>query len=804
MPHIHRFGRFELRPHERVLLHDGEPRPLGARALDVLIALVQAEGALITKEQLLQSAWPGLVVEEANVHVQVSHLRKLLGARAIATVASLGYRFALPREGRPGLGAPHNLPAERTRFIGREALLDEAAQRLAQTRLLTLTGIGGSGKTRLALRLGAELLGRYPDGVWFVDLAALGDGAQVALPLARALGVTLAADRAVPELLAARVQGSTLLVVLDNCEHLLDEVAQLTSLLLASSADLRVLATSREALGLAGESVLPVGPLALPPSNASPARLAEAEAVRLFIERAREAQPGLGSDLENLDTAAAICRRVDGIPLAIELAAAQLRVLAPSQLLALLEERFQLLVGGRRALPRQQTLGAVVRWAWDRLDASGQRLLAALAVCSGGCDLATAAALQGEGLAPVALVDGLLRLSALSLLRVERADASLDGAQTRYTLLETVRQFALEQLQSNDAAALRQRHCAHFLALAETEERSLMQVPEPGRVIEHLDAERDNLLQALAWCRQTGDSRSELRFVVALRHYWGARGLLPLGHGLSQSALARAPAQPYTLERCAALAATAQLAQMMGQHEEARGLIEQQVAAARVLGDDEWLGAGLGLLSDQQRRQGDLEGATRSLHEACEASRRCGDERRLSNALGSLATVAKMAGRMEEAWQGCLDQLALRRSQPHRYGVGVAVLNCASMAVERGQVEVARAYLAEGLQISRQVCSRHLTQALVTIAAEWAALRDQHALATRLGAADRAQREVLQMPLDADCTQQRQAYQQEASIALGAARCDAEVEAGSSATHEQTLIWVDTALGAAAAVVPGG
>ncbi len=800
MPNTHRFGRFELRTQERLLLQDGEARPVGARALDVLIALLDAGGALVSKDQLLQQAWPGLVVEEANVHVQVSQLRKLLGARAIATVAPLGYRFAMPLDGHGGhCATPHNLPAERTRFIGREAPLDDAAQRLGQARLLTLAGIGGCGKTRLALRLAAELQPRFPDGVWFVDLAALEDGSQVALALARVLAVAQAAGTSTQDLLAARVHGSTMLVVLDNCEHLLDAVAELATLLLAASADLRVLATSREALGLPGESVMPVRPLALPPAGALPAAVAQAEAVRLFCDRARDALPGFAAEGEALATAAAICRRVDGIPLAIELAAAQLRVLAPAQVLTLLEERFQLLVGSRRSLPRQQTLHAVVSWSWDRLAVGEQHLLSALALCSGGCDLATAAALQGEADAPVALVEGLGRLQALSLLQVEHASPKAGQATARYTLLETVRQFALEQLHGSGLAApLRQRHAAHFLALAEAEERRLMEAPDPGRVIEHLDAERDNLLQALAWCRQSGDSPSELRLVVALRHYWGARGLLPLGHELSIAALSRAPATPPSRERCAALAAAAQLAQWMGRREEAAALIQQQVAAARALGDDEMLGAGLYLQGEQHRALGDLDAASRSLQEACEASRRCGDQRRLGNALGGLATVARVAGRMEEAWQRCLDLLALRRSQPHRFGVGVALLNCGSMAVERQHAELAQPYLAEALQIGREVHSRYLTQALVTGTAEWAVLTGDVALATRLNAADRAQRRLLQMPLDAEGTAQQAAQLEDARSSLGDVRCAAETEAGSVVTHEETLAWAAVALGAKA------
>jgi predicted ATPase/DNA-binding winged helix-turn-helix (wHTH) protein len=810
MPHIHRFGRFELRTQERLLLQDGQVRPLGARALDVLIALVESAGALVSKEQLLQQAWPGLVVEEANVHVQVSLLRKVLGARAIATVAPLGYRFAMLCDGAAAQAAPNNLPAERTRFIGREALLDEAAQRLGQTRLLTLTGIGGSGKTRLALRLANELQARFPDGVWFVDLAALEDPSQVALSLARALGLAQSADTPMHDLLAARLHGSTTLVVLDNCEHLLDAVCTLATTLLAASPELRVLATSREALGLVGESVVPVRPLNLPAPGAEPTTVAQAEAVRLFVDRANAALPGFVAQGELLATAAAICRRVDGIPLAIELAAAQLRVLAPVQVLAFLEERFQLLVGSRRSLPRQQTLRAVVRWSWDRLDPDEQHLLMVFALCNGGCVLATAAALHDDAMAPVALVPGITRLADMSLLQIERptgggngngngygtANDSADTA-ARYTLLETVRQFAMEQLHtSGQAAASRNRHRDHFVALAEDGERQLMLVADPGPTVERIADERENLLQALAWCRQSDDSQSELRMVTALRYFWASHGLLPMGFDLSMAALARAKDHTPSLERCGALAAAVQLAQLMRRHGEVQHLIEQQVADARALDDDKWLGAGLHLQGAQALERGDLEAATRSLTEACDAARRCGDLRILGNASGALINVAHAAGRVEEAWQGCLEQLALRRGQLNRYGVAVAALNCGYMATERGHFEEARPYFAEALHMAQLVRSRHLTQELVRMASSWAAFRGDAALATRLHAADKAQRRLLQLPLDAEGEQQQAKQLEDARCTLGSARYDVETELGLSATHDETLAWVSSALAA--------
>ena len=796
MPVITRFGPFELRAQERVLLRDGAALAVGARALDVLIVLVEAAGALLTKDQLLQRAWPGMVVEEANVHVQVSHLRKLLGAQAIATVAPLGYRFTMPIDSAAPRTPPHNLPAQRTRFVGREAALDDAAARLAATRLLTFTGIGGSGKTRLALQLAARELHRQADGVWFVDLAPLEDATQAALALARALAVAQAGDSSLLALVQARVRDKSMLVVLDNCEHLLDAAADLAQGLLSASAGVRVLATSREALGLSGETVMPVRPLGLPAPGAAPADTVAAESVRLFIDRAGEAWPGVCLAGDQLATAAEICRRVDGIPLAIELAAAQLRVLSLAQILALLEQRFRLLVGGRRALPRQQTLLAVVQWSWDRLTADEQQLLAALAVCSEGCDLAAATALLARAVPAVDLTARLSRLVDSSMVQVQRRhDMPAQDETARYTLLETVRQFALERLQDGgDAAALRDRHRDHFLAFAETQERELLVAEQPGRIIESLDAERENLMRALAWCQHSGDVRSELRFVIALRHYWGARGLLGLGHEIGAAALSRAPAQGLDLERCAVLATVAQAAHWMGRHDEALQHVEQQLVLAQRLGDQTQISIGYYLRGDLMRHRGELAAAEAAYQEAVAAARRCGDERRLGNALTGLAAVAAHRGLHDEAALRSEELLALRRKQPHRFGLGVALLNCAGAAINLRRTDAAQAYLHEAWMLATSVQSRYLTQALISLAASWAALAGHWALAVRWVAADAEQRRELQMPADPVSAQEQQDDVERARKQLGDAALAAQTRIGAAMSHNETLAEVAAAL----------
>ncbi|HSV46080.1 MAG TPA: winged helix-turn-helix domain-containing protein, partial [Ramlibacter sp.] len=518
MPGILRFGpghRFVLDATARTLQAEGRAISIGARALDVLLALVRGEGDLLTKEHLLQQGWPGLAVEEANVHVQVSQLRKLLGADSIATVQGLGYRFAWPLvQCDPGTRL-HNLPASRTSFIGREAALEEAQTRFAQTRLLTLIGIGGTGKTRLALRLADTLLPAFASGVWWADLSSLDREEQIVLGIAHALGVESSGRQDPLQELTRWLAPRQLLLVLDNCEHLLDATARLADALLAGAPHLKLLVTSREALALQGELMLPVRPLALPPVTATPAEAASCESVRLFVERTASAAPGLVFNAVEMPLVAEICRRVDGLPLAMELIAPQLRVVSVAQLLELLHERFRLLVGQRRALPRQQTMQAVIQWSFERLHPDEQQLLMALAMCPAGCDLEAAAALVQPQQSRTWLLAALSRLAEQSLLLVQHG-----RGPARYYLLETVRQFSLERLQNATlAAGLRARLVTYYLALTETAAREYGAEGAGRQPHGRIDCERDNLLRAIDLCLHDDSPAAveqALRFVAAL------------------------------------------------------------------------------------------------------------------------------------------------------------------------------------------------------------------------------------------------------------------------------------------------
>jgi predicted ATPase/class 3 adenylate cyclase len=401
---------------------------------------------------------------------------------------------------------PHNLPLQLTSFVGRERELGEVARRLGAVRLLTLTGAGGVGKTRLALQTAAGLVEAHPDGVWLVELAPLADPALVPQAVAAAVGVREEPGRPLVATLADALRPKHLLLLLDNCEHLLDAAAALAAALLRACPGVRVLATSREALGLAGEAPYRVPSLALPAPGSTPpvAAPARPEAVTLFVERAAVAQPAFAVTDRTAPAVVEVCRRLDGIPLAIELAAARVRVLPVEQLLARLDDRFRLLTGGGRTVPpRQRTLRATVEWSHALLSEAERALFARLAVFAGGFSLEAAEAVgAGDGVPTDEVLDRLSRLVDQSLVV---ADEAADGT-ARFRLLETLRQYAGERLAaSGEAAAARDRHAAFYLALAEAS-RPPAAEHHDGAWLARLEREHDNLRAALAWTQPRDDA----------------------------------------------------------------------------------------------------------------------------------------------------------------------------------------------------------------------------------------------------------------------------------------------------------
>ncbi|HQR56108.1 MAG TPA: winged helix-turn-helix domain-containing protein [Burkholderiaceae bacterium] len=532
---IFRFGRFQLDPVRRVLRVDGTPARLGARAIDVLLVLVRQRDRIVSKDQLLDLVWPGLVVEENNLQVQVSSLRKLLGPEAIATVPGRGYQFVADLDddrpnataARPAREATVSLPAPRTALpanlpllIGREVDLAEVRAVLATHALVTLTGPGGIGKTRLALAVAQAELSRHADGVRLVDLAAVTDRARVSAAVASALGIELPPGQSAASTIAGALREQSLLVLLDNCEHVLDEVAALVDTILRRAPRVHLLATSQAPLRVAGEQVMRLAPLALPPAT-DPVSLAHVErygALQLFVARARSAQRGFELKAETLATAVEICRRLDGIPLAIELAAARLPLLGLTGLRDRLDERLRVLTAGAREAPaRQQTLRATLEWSHSLLELDEQVLFRRLGVFVSGFSLSLAQRVVVDADSdPWSMID---RLGTL----VERSLVVAEGEGVpRYHLLESARVYALEQLEaSGEVEAIERRHAEAMQALVEDFDAAIAHAPRFDVLVQAIEPEMDNLRAALRWAMSTPAARPiALALLAASNALW--------------------------------------------------------------------------------------------------------------------------------------------------------------------------------------------------------------------------------------------------------------------------------------------
>jgi predicted ATPase/DNA-binding SARP family transcriptional activator len=552
-----------------------------------------------------------------------------------------------------------NLPVQLTSFVGRERELAELKPLLQTTRLLTLTGPGGTGKTRLALRLAAEVLETYAAGVWLVELAPLADPTLVAHTMATTLGVREQPGRPLLDALLDYLRAKRLLLLLDNCEHLIETCAHLAETLLRGAPSVRLLASSREALGIAGETAHRVPPLSLPDPRQSHdlAALAQNDSVRLFVERAAAAYPPFRLTAHNAPAIAQIVRRLDGIPLAIELAAARTKVFPPEQIAARLDDRFRLLTGGRRtALPRHQTLLALIEWSHQLLTAAERVLLRRLAVFAGSFSLEAAQAVGGAGLDAAGelgeVLDTLVRLADKSLVDVEEP---LEAVEGRFRLLETIRQYARDKLlEAGEAEQARDRHLAFFLQVAEETEPKLRSA-EQLAWLERVERDHDNLRAALAWALERGASERALRLAGALYYFWEFRGYWSEGQNWLDEALAlserersrRTAAEVYPpsgaerAQRAKALYGAGRLhfaARI--EPDVSRAMVEESLRLWRELGDTWWMAVALEHVGFMLRLEGDLQTARARLEEGASLAREVTDRWPLALCLVRLATDA--------------------------------------------------------------------------------------------------------------------------------------------------------------------
>jgi len=466
------FGRFRVVRHRRELLVDGRAVELGGRAFDTLIALIDARGSIVDKDRLMRRVWPDRVVEENNLQAQISALRKVFGADRdlIRTVAGRGYQFTGDiRDAETAVTSPAgltNLPSHLPDLIGRDASLGTVVDLITAHRLVTLTGAGGVGKTRLALEAARRLLPRFPDGVWLVELGPLADPALVPVTVATAVGLPLGTGPVTADRVAGALREKHLLLVLDNCEHMIDAAASMAAALVSAGALARVLATTLEPLRAPEEHIYRVPSLDVPAEdNLDADDVSRYGAIRLFDVRARAVEPGYVADRRRAATVAAICRRLDGIPLAIELAAARVPAFGVDGIAARLGDRFHLLTGGRRtALPRQQTLRATLDWSYELLSEPERITLRRLAVFAGGFSLEAATAVGSSPDLPASEVsDWVAGLVSRSLVSAHAGELPM-----QYRLLETTRAYAREKLSaSGELATLARRHAEYFGALFE-------------------------------------------------------------------------------------------------------------------------------------------------------------------------------------------------------------------------------------------------------------------------------------------------------------------------------------------------
>ena len=747
MSRIYDIGPFRLDSETGVLTKAGVPAALGSRAVAVLAALVERAHQYISKGSIMEAAWPGVVVEESNLAVQISAIRRVLaqasgGERWIETLTGRGYRFVGPVTERPDdrqlgwSGKRSNLPEPVTSFVGRERELVEVKRLLPSKRLITIVGIGGIGKTRLALQAAAEVIDAYRDGVWLAELGSIQDPMLVPTTVAQSLGVQERTGTPIMESLRAYLQSRQVLLLVDNCEHLLDACVRLVDTLLRGVADATIIATSREPLRVAGEQIYSLQPLSLPELGSRPETMRQSEAVQLFVERVQRQLPDFELSSARASAVAELCIHLDGIPLALELAAARARSLSIEQINARLGDRFRLLTSGSRtALPRQQTLRAALDWSYDLLAEDERVVLRRISVFPASFTVEAASAVASdERIDEYAVIDLLSQLVSRSLLI---ADTSAAG--TRYRLLETVRAYALEKLvESKENDDRPHRHARFFRDLFECELTDWLNMPDPEWRATYL-SELANVRTSLDWSLgQGGEAGIATDLAGASGPLWTTLGLF--GEGVQRLRAAMARTEPHTREL-----ARARLWLWLGRlldetPAQARPALERAVELYRQLDDSVGLGFSLVRLGRVLALMGKFEQSEAVLTEAWPLLQRAGPKaldhyhfnlaflknlvgdlagarahyeraldmaRKAQDELGVLATMVNLAnvtwglGEFDTAEESIRQLVARMRTSPAstRRLLGFGLMNLAELLIEKKNPDASLEFAREGLPL---------------------------------------------------------------------------------------------------------
>lgn len=618
-------------------------------------------------------------------------------------------------------------------FIGRERELGEVRQLLAANRLVTLTGAGGSGKTRLSLRIAEELLDQFGDGVWLIELASIFDSALVPQTVASVLSLREPSGQPLIDGLVRYLSERNTLLVLDNCEHLVSACAQFIDSLLRRCPRLKILATSREVLGIAGEAIWNVPPLSLPElqpwrdprsrQSALPV-YEESESVQLFVNRARLVSPEFSLTIDNGGWVAEICRRLDGLPLAIELAATRVRALSVQQIAERLDDRFNLLTrGSRTSPPRQQTLAATLDWSYALLSDTERRVLQRLSVFAGGATLeALESVCAGDGVETGQVLDTVVQLVDKSLMITNQ----LHG-ETRYSLLETIRQYAHEKLRdAGDVERIQGRHLDYFTKWAENAETHLAG-PDQILWLDRYEAENDNLRTALKWSQTDRKSAERgLRLVVACAPYWMYRGHMSEGRSQLSAALFRVDTQERTAVRAQVLVQAANFAFVQSDYPAMQPLAEEALSIWRELGEagKRGLAFTLGRLGDMAAETGDYTHALTYFQEALELYQELQDAPGSGFILLLSGWTLMRTGDLQQAQTYLEKALSLSQLSNDTRNLAFSFSSLGEIAIRRGDYERAESLLQQGWALSREIGERWLTGALLG-SLGWTALRQR-------------------------------------------------------------------------------
>ena len=668
---------------------------------------------LARTQRVMSAAYGGQVLISEDAYIQLTEKEKIeisyrdLGDRRLKDLIQPVKIYQLISKGLPSdfpplktLDArPNNLPVQLTSFIGREEEIKKVKELLKNIHLLTLTGPGGVGKTRLSLQVGADVIDDFANGVWFVELAPIIDPVLLPQEILKELGIKEEPKKTLEETLTGYLKDKEILIILDNCEHLIEACAMLTEKLLTKCPKLKIIATSREALKCTGEQTHSILSLKTPnlKEEISIEQLTQYESVRLFIERALAVSQKFRVTNENAPALAGICSQLDGIPLAIELAAARIKVLTVERIYKRLSSRFSLLTGGKRtALPKQQTLKALIDWSYDLLSDQEKILWSRLSVFIDGWTLESAEEICSDD-----NVNKEEILDLLSLL-VEKSIIIFDSEKERYRILESIRQYGEEKLKEvNEINKILSKHLYYFMELSESAEPKL-KGKEAQEWLEKLETEHGNLQTAIEWSLKNGDIEEGSRLAGAMRNFWEIRGLYFTGRRLLKSILSKMQGISNS-SRAKALNSAGVLANRQGDYEQAQKFYEESILISRELGDKRGIAYSLNGLGGVAYNQGDYEQAQKFCDESLALDREIGDKIGIADSFNNLGSVAYNQGDYEQAKKFFDKSLALDRERGDKRGIAYSLNNLGMVAYYQGDYQQARKFYIENLSLFQEL-----------------------------------------------------------------------------------------------------